>query len=160
MKKVKLGRKTARPGRVNLTEAAERDRLIVAVATEEFVTKGFEKATIDVIAERCRVSRTTIYTIFGSKEGLFSHICTQSTAQQSYQMEDALSSNRSFRDAIRSAVEIMLQTTEIQKGSLLLLAVDVRHRFPSVGRMMLDHALTLARPLSVYLKQKSRRGAL
>lgn len=47
-----------------------RDR-ILARATAEFSVKGYDGATVDAIAARCRLSKNMIYYYFGSKEGLF-----------------------------------------------------------------------------------------
>lgn len=157
--RTKVSRKV-RPGRVTLVEAAERDRVIVSVATEEFLARGFEKTTIDDIAAKSRVSRTTIYSLFGSKEGLFSHICTESIAQQNYELGEALAMNRPFKDVIRRAVEIMLKTTETYKSSFLALAVDARDSFPSIGRMMMGHAFRSIAPLGKYLRSKAKSGTL
>jgi AcrR family transcriptional regulator len=44
---------------------------IIAVATEEFASKGLAGARIDEIAERMATSKRTIYYHFGGKEGLY-----------------------------------------------------------------------------------------
>lgn len=46
-------------------------RDILAIATEEFASKGLSGARIDEIAERMATSKRTIYYYFGGKEGLY-----------------------------------------------------------------------------------------
>lgn len=46
-------------------------RNILAIATEEFASKGLSGARVDEIAARTRTSKRMIYYYFGDKEGLF-----------------------------------------------------------------------------------------
>lgn len=46
---------------------------IVDAAVSVFVREGYSRASVDVIAERARVSKQTVYNHFGNKESLFLH---------------------------------------------------------------------------------------
>jgi len=59
----------AKAPRVNDSEQTKRD--IIAVATEEFASKGLAGARIDEIAARTRTSKRMIYYYFGDKDGLY-----------------------------------------------------------------------------------------
>jgi AcrR family transcriptional regulator len=59
----------AKPTRTNDPEQTKRD--IIAVATEEFASKGLAGARIDEIAAKTRTSKRMLYYYFGSKEGLY-----------------------------------------------------------------------------------------
>lgn len=52
-------------------ESTDRTREnILRHATREFSTRGFDGARVDRIADRCRLSKNTLYYHFGSKDGL------------------------------------------------------------------------------------------
>jgi AcrR family transcriptional regulator len=61
--------KAAPPARTHDPDGTMQD--ILAVATEEFASKGLSGARIDEIAERMATSKRTIYYHFGGKEGLY-----------------------------------------------------------------------------------------
>jgi len=65
----------AKAPRVNDSEQTKRD--IIAVATEEFASKGLAGARIDEIAARTRTSKRMIYYYFGGKEGLYVAVLEQ-----------------------------------------------------------------------------------
>jgi TetR/AcrR family transcriptional regulator len=44
---------------------------IITHAMDEFVAKGYDGARVDVIAEKCDVSKNLLYHYYGSKSGLF-----------------------------------------------------------------------------------------
>jgi AcrR family transcriptional regulator len=159
--KSKKAARRVRPGPVSALEASRRDRLIIKVATAEFLAKGYEGATIDAIALKCRISKTTIYSLFGNKEALFSHIATASISRYRYTLEHALDPARPFKEVIRNVVELMVEATHVKSANeILRLAVAERERFPSIGRMMLDHSFELVRPLGAYLASVARKGSL
>lgn len=58
-----------------LDPRVERSRaVIVAAATEHFLRNGYVGANVDEIAAQARVSKRTIYNVFGGKEQLFREI--------------------------------------------------------------------------------------
>jgi len=57
----------------------ERCRRILQAASHHFNTHGFERASMDVVAADADVSKTTIYSSFGSKEGLFKAVVRERT---------------------------------------------------------------------------------
>ena len=57
----------------------ERFRRILEAARNHFYTHGLERASVDAIAADAGVSKMTIYSNFGSKEGLFGAVIQEST---------------------------------------------------------------------------------
>ena len=57
----------------------ERFRRILEAARNHFYTHGLERASVDAIAAEAGVSKMTIYSNFGSKEGLFGAVIQEST---------------------------------------------------------------------------------
>jgi AcrR family transcriptional regulator len=49
----------------------EREQQIVAVAVEEFASRGYSGASVAAVAARAGISKPLIYQYFGSKDGLF-----------------------------------------------------------------------------------------
>jgi AcrR family transcriptional regulator len=160
-KKMKRERRV-RPGPVSASEAQAREQFIVSVATKEFLDKGYEGASLTDISSKCRISKTTLYRLFRSKEELFSHIAAASISLHRYNLDHALDAQRSFREIIRHVVELIVDETVVatSANSILKLAISERTRFPSIGRRMLDHFFELARPLGRYLKSVAQEGVL
>ncbi len=77
--------------RGSATEAADARRLpsdkarpdkhhaITQAASDMFLAEGFDRVTLDQIAQRAGVSKQTIYSHFADKEALFKAICTELT---------------------------------------------------------------------------------
>jgi AcrR family transcriptional regulator len=57
----------------------ERCRRIVEAARNHFYAHGLERASVDAIAAEAGVSKMTIYSNFGSKEGLFEAVVQEGT---------------------------------------------------------------------------------
>lgn len=52
---------------------------ITRAASETFLAEGFDRASLDQIAQRAGVSKQTIYSHFADKQALFLAICTELT---------------------------------------------------------------------------------
>ena len=61
-------------------DAAGTRARILAVATREFASRGFEGATTDNVAAKARVNKRMIYHYFGSKEQLYLEVLEQAYA--------------------------------------------------------------------------------
>ena len=72
---------TATGGKKKRLSKAERQNLLLHVATEVFLEKGYEAANLDDIIRRAGGSRRNIYTEFGGKEGLFKALIVQIASQ-------------------------------------------------------------------------------
>ncbi|MFF9203970.1 TetR/AcrR family transcriptional regulator [Streptomyces sp. NPDC014986] len=88
------GRRWAKDEEASADDPIEnrRDR-ILAVAAEEFETKGFAGARIDEIARRSNVNKQLIYYYFGSKRVLHSavmeHVTTRALEATHYESEES-----------------------------------------------------------------------
>jgi AcrR family transcriptional regulator len=150
-----------RPGPVTDVEARERDQLIIKIATEEFLEKGYERATLATIASRCRISKTTIYRLFKDKEALFRHIAAEAMQKRRYDVESLLNTDGGFASVIRRSVSALFDTTDfVSDIAILRLAIAERDRFPTIAKMMMDHTLVVIRPLAKYLQSVSTEPRL
>lgn len=64
-------RRRRRVGRPTLQEQEKLTDLVVAVATNLFLVKGYGETSIDDIAQRARISKGTLYARFSSKAAVF-----------------------------------------------------------------------------------------
>ena len=150
-----------RPGPISAKDVRKRSDLIIRVATHEFLMNGFEDATLAAIAKRCRISKTTLYDLFESKEALFSHVAAASIRSFQYDIQKAVHIRRPFKSVLRDVVEVMVHTMRAeQPRNLLRLVVAERDRFPSIGRLTLERTYELLRPLGEYLKAASGKNGL
>jgi AcrR family transcriptional regulator len=63
------------------TRTEARRRAIVKAATDLFLEKGYERTSLDDILERSKGSRSTLYKLFGNKEGLLEAIIEETTGE-------------------------------------------------------------------------------
>ena len=71
--------KAAPPSRRGRPRDPERCRRILEAARSHFFAHGLERASVDAIAAEAGVSKMTIYSNFGSKEGLFEAVVQDRT---------------------------------------------------------------------------------
>ena len=72
---------SAPPARRGRPRDPERCRRILEAARNHFYASGLERASVDAIAAEAGVSKMTIYSNFGSKEGLFEAVVRERTDQ-------------------------------------------------------------------------------
>lgn len=65
---------------------------IIHSAAEEFALVGFEQAKMETISERAGIGKGTIYLYFDSKQGLFSAVLAEISAEQLFTLQEALTS--------------------------------------------------------------------
>ncbi|MGN6553161.1 MAG: TetR/AcrR family transcriptional regulator, partial [Verrucomicrobiota bacterium] len=56
---------------------------ILEAALNEFASKGFAGARVDVIARQARINKRMLYHYFGDKEGLFREVLRRKIAERS-----------------------------------------------------------------------------
>lgn len=66
------------PGRPRADQAGEVERRILDAATALFLDLGFGRATLDQVAERAHVGKTTLYNRYSTKEALFEAVVRES----------------------------------------------------------------------------------
>jgi len=143
-----------RTGPISGEEAAERRARVLRIATEEFLAEGFRGANLDVIAQRCRVSKVTIYRQYGNKEKLFLEVAGASVGDFQYGLEQKLKSDRPFEDMIRDIIELIVTSTSDQRTTgVLRLVIAERNNFPGIARLLLMQTNDIIQPLADYLRK-------
>jgi len=98
----------------------EKQQLILFVATEEFAHNGYERANINVIAEKAGISVGSLYKYFTSKEDLFLMTVHEGSAFLGKTLEPIIESDLSLIEKLQSIIQVV-QTTCREHQSLIKL---------------------------------------
>lgn len=132
---------------------------ITRAASEMFLAEGFDRASLDQIAQRAGVSKQTIYSHFTDKESLFRAICAELTDKLT------ISLRKPTRKEAESDLETLLvrlgeETMEMMLNPASLdlhrLVLSAAARFPDIGRAAYEAgAKRMIDDLSAVLMQRS-----
>jgi len=142
---------------------SERKRqAIQGAGTAVFLERGYEAASMDLIAAEANVSKQTIYNHFHSKDELFRAIITDITTTLvvplSMAKAAASTPKQLLQSFARDFLELMLQPSSL---ALYRLIVAESARFPELGAALFAAgAGRLIRMLADYLEWETQRGRL
>jgi TetR/AcrR family transcriptional regulator, mexJK operon transcriptional repressor len=139
---------------------ARHDAFITA-ATEVFLERGFANATLDEVIRRSGGSRATLYTRFGSKEGLFAAIIDAKRGQILAALE-TMSVSGSVEAVLKSfATVYMRELMAPESLALYRVVIAESGRFPELGTSVF-HAgpEAAARQVAAYLQSQVEAGRL
>jgi AcrR family transcriptional regulator len=136
----------------------ERGQQIIRIAVEEFLEHGFDRASLEVIAKRCRVGKMTIYRQFGNKEQLFRLAVEESLSNFRSSLEHVLRHAYSFESVVRSVVRLVVTVKNGgQAADILTLGISEKKRFPQLAHMFLEPITSLRDTFADYLKSAASR---
>jgi AcrR family transcriptional regulator len=78
-------------------EKEERRQSILRAAREVFLEYGFQRATVDSVAERAEVSKGTVYLYFESKETVLAHLLLEGLDELVEELERAYAADESMQ---------------------------------------------------------------
>ena len=135
-------------------------RAILDAASDVFLAEGYERASLDQIAQRAGVSKQTIYSHFADKQDLFRAICTELTEQLTVPLQTPPKSEASLADLLTRLADdvlaMMCKPASLELHRLLLTAVT---RFPELGETAYRAgANRMLDDLSSLFLQRSRVG--
>ena len=90
----------SRRGRPRTADREERRRRVVSAAFDELLEKGYEGATMLGIASRAGASKETLYSWFGSREGLFAALINAEADASAERIQHALDGDADPRDTL------------------------------------------------------------
>ena len=129
-----MGNLPATEGKKMRLSNAERQDLLLQVATEVFLGKGYEAASLDDIIRRAGGSRRNIYTQFGGKEGLFKalivHIASQVLAPMHHHAYTEGSLEANLASFAHRLVAVLFSSSAL---GLARLALFDGTRFPEIA---------------------------
>jgi AcrR family transcriptional regulator len=100
----KPGGKSMARGKVQKRESKRKK--IIEVAAKEFVTKGFQGANINRIAEKSGIGKGTIYLYFKSKEDLYVQALKENNELWMEKARDIVSSNKDTLTALKELLKL------------------------------------------------------
>ncbi|RYE85833.1 MAG: TetR/AcrR family transcriptional regulator [Hyphomicrobiales bacterium] len=133
---------------------------ITRAASETFLAEGFDRASLDQIAQRACVSKQTIYSHFADKQALFLAICTELTEKLTIPLRRPRSETGDLRAILLrlgdDALAMMLHPASLDLHRLIIGAAS---RFPELGQAAYEAgAGRMITELSALLAQRSRSG--
>jgi TetR/AcrR family transcriptional repressor of mexJK operon len=140
-------------------------KAILTAASEHFLRDGYVSANVDAMAELARVSKRTVYNIFGSKEQLFRELMADALATaEAFAMETSatLEGATELEPSLRE-VAARLAGTVLEPGILSLrrLLISEAERFPDVARDYYERAPgRVLKMLAQALRRFTERGLL
>jgi AcrR family transcriptional regulator len=124
----------ARSGRPPRELAGEVEERILDAACKVFVSRGFEGASIDEIAETARSGKPTIYARFPNKQALFAAAVTRQLMLKKARMASYVPAGKTVEERLIS-LGLTLLTDALTSGwiELIRLAIAETQRFPELG---------------------------
>lgn len=132
---------------------------ITKAASEMFLADGFERVSLDQIAQRAGVSKQTIYSHFSDKEGLFRAICTELTERLTIPLRKSAAEGDLRSTLTRLGEDTLAMMLHPASLDLHRLVMSAAARFPDLGRVAYEAgAMRMIHDLSTLLMQRSQIG--
>nr|WP_107990581.1 TetR/AcrR family transcriptional regulator [Breoghania corrubedonensis] len=138
-------------------------RQILEGARAVFRAKGFDGASMEVIAKKANVSKGTLYVYFDSKEALFEALILADRHRQAEALMDVEADRiedfaEDLRRLGRTYVRLM---TSPDKVAMLRMVIGAAERFPQFGQMLYEAGpVSGAARLGHYLEKRIASGDL
>jgi AcrR family transcriptional regulator len=149
---------TRRRGRPPEAERGPRRDAALDAALREIADQGYERLTMSAVAARAGSSKESLYTWFGSKEGMVGALIRRQAAKTNAAVEAALGTDRAPRDVL-IGIAVNLLDVLLSDVSLALNRAAVSS--PPLAAILLRHGRHTTGPLvERYLARLYRDGVL
>ena len=137
-------------------------RQLICVAGDEFVARGFSKASISRIAREAGVSKKTIYARFPSKDALFVAVVEELATQAREAVLDGMTSLTGAPEQVltRFGTRIARDWTTPYVVAIYRLIISEVGRFPQLGEIFKTTMEVMRSTLATYLRQEADAGTL
>lgn len=138
----------------------DKHHAIINAASHVFLAEGFDRASIDQIAQRAGVAKQTIYSHFADKEALFKAICTELAEKLALPLREPSEVAGGLRSVlIRLGEDMLALMLEPASLDLHRLLVSAAPRFPELGRSAYEAGPgRMVEAVATLLAQRSRAG--
>jgi len=126
---------------------------VIRVASQLFWQKGFNATSTRDLQEAVNMRPGSIYSAFGSKEGLYSESLKDYTVQMKTQIEGFLSSTDTVLGGLRAFVEHVVIKTKDCSPSAICMLVKANSEFAEKDSNLYKLSLDLAAQFEAYLTQ-------
>jgi TetR/AcrR family transcriptional repressor of nem operon len=124
---------------------------VIRVASQLFWDKGFHATSTRNLQDAINMRPGSIYSAFGSKEGLYSESLKNYTSQMKSQMERFLSTSNSILAGLRAFVENIVIETKESSPSAICMLVKANSEFADKNSRLYGLSLDLATDFEGYL---------
>lgn len=140
----------------------QRQEVLLNVAAEVFLEKGYNATSLDEIISRAGGSRRNIYTQFGGKEGLFKNLIMEIAEQALQSMRQNLDKERDLCDSLFDFANRLLSALFMPSVlNLTRLALSEGIRFPELSRIYFENGPnSAAENLVLLLEAAKNRGEI
>lgn len=122
-----------------LTDDNAKRLQILEGARTVFRAKGFDGASMEVIARQAGVSKGTLYVYFSSKEALFEALIQQERLGQAELMQEVLVSKSDIETDLKRIGRSYLQKmARPEKISTLRMVIGAAEKFPQFGKLLYE----------------------
>lgn len=127
-----------------------------------FLEKGYAAVSVDEIVSKSGGSKSTVYDLFGNKEGLFLELVTSITKKILFEMQMPDISGQSPKEALTRICLASASHVLSEKAiELYRLTVSESKRFPRIGRLFYDAGPGhMQQALADYLEKEAAAGRL
>jgi len=154
-----------------LVEHNKRRKQILKKALDVFVEEGFENATYQKISDRCKITRTTLYTYFRNKQEIFNYSIKQLMSDAERDIlrvkEDA---SLTYPDKLKKTLSLIFTRLEANRRLLLVIldylvfltknSVNSKSRKPTPDIRVRRRTIRLRRILAAMLIEGIKKGQL
>lgn len=147
------------PPKHRTAKGAQRLRDLTSVAAELFLERGFDGVAVDDLIDRVGGSRSTIYSHFGGKEGLFKEAMIRLCAEVAKPLEQLNIAGEPSDVLPRLGRQLLKSALSPRTLALHRLLVNEGRRFPDVAQAMWDVSYGKAVGiLAAWIAQQQRPG--
>ncbi|PSO12897.1 TetR family transcriptional regulator [Sphingobium sp. AEW010] len=142
-----------RRGRPPMEDAEVRERRLLNAAREEFLTKGFEGANLDRIAQRSGISKMTVYRQVGSKVALFRKVSMDAVGSLRADYQAAIDEGGPPEKVLRAIIRLSKERSNPSSYAILRLTISQFYNFPEMIEATLQDTIEINEPVADYLLQ-------
>lgn len=154
--------KKGRGGRPPASEVEERRLHLIKVATDLFLSKGYEAASLEFIAKAAGASKTTIYRNFGDKVGLFRVVLRQFIEPVWPCLADIPTENRSPEEVLTAYGDLLISEFAMNQDCLSMIRLIYREapNVPEVAHIFSELEEIPKTVVASYLDRATKAGLL
>ncbi|KAA3509132.1 TetR/AcrR family transcriptional regulator (plasmid) [Agrobacterium rosae] len=128
-------------GRPRQEEAAQLSGKILDVAQSLFLAQGFERTSIDRIANTAHVAKRTLYARFADKEAIFDAVIKRRIDQNLLEIDSLELQGFTLEDKLMKLAHLLLEHVLQPEALELDRAITAEAvRFPNLARLYREHA--------------------
>lgn len=148
-------------GRPTHADAVRQREDLLAIALQAFLEEGFAGSSIEGIARRAKVSKSTVYLQYHNKNELFRATALRGLASVRSELGTSIREKIPVEAGLLSIigrVQTLAADQALRDLSRLLIAESLR--FPDIAATMLSEIDHLFEPIADYLRRANERGVL